>query len=59
MKNDNDELYPLTCDTKEFVSVGVGLTLFFKFIKSVGIAFFIMALISISPLYSNYTGDGL
>lgn len=42
MKNDNDELYPLTCDTKEFASMGVGLTLFFKFIKSVGITFFIM-----------------
>ena len=38
---------------------GIGLQLYFTFLKKFAIGFFIMSLIAAPALYSNYTGAGL
>lgn len=59
LRDENKQPYPLCVETKEFGKFGVGLQLFFEFIKFSAIAFFIMALISIPALVSNIEADGL
>jgi len=46
-------------ETKEFAKYGVGLQLFFDFIKYSAICFFIMFLISLPAMISNIEADGL
>lgn len=46
-------------DSSEFGRYGIGLRLFFEFLKFTSILFFIMALISIPSMYSNGSGKGL
>jgi hypothetical protein len=45
-------------DVSEFKQFGVGLELFFSFLKIGSSFFFLMSLATIPAIYSNYTGDG-
>lgn len=49
--------YPL-CSTSEsiFGRFGIGIELYFFFVRYLAILFFIISLISIYPMYSNYSG---
>ena len=38
---------------------GVGIELYFKLVKNIGILFFLIACVSIYPIYENSTGNGL
>lgn len=44
---------------KEIRQYGPGIPLFFEFLRTISILFWIMAIISIPSLVSNITGDGL
>jgi len=55
----NGDDYALSVPIDEFKRFGEGVKLFFEFIKLTAIVFWIMTLMSIPAIYSNYTGDGL
>jgi len=38
---------------------GVGINLFFMFLKWSAIAFYLMAIIALPAIYSNYKGNGI
>lgn len=52
-------MFSLDVDIDEFGKYGVGITLFFEFIKLSAVVFWIMSIIAIPVLYSNLTGNGL
>lgn len=59
LRDENKQPYPLCVETNELGKYGIGLQLFFEFVKLSAIVFFIMALISIPAIYSNIEGEGL
>ena len=52
-------MYPLLVDNEELAKYGVGVYLFFEFLKYLTITFLIMGLAVIPALYSNLSSDGL
>jgi uncharacterized protein YdaL len=55
---DGDQ-YEICVETDEFKKYGVGVKLFFDFMRLSAILFWIMALCSAPAIYSNITGEGL
>lgn len=55
----NGVLFALCSDNEILKKFGAGLFLFFTFLKWMIFAFFVMSLMSIPALYSNYNGIGL
>lgn len=55
----NGELLGLLEDNKELAKYGVGVYLFFEFLKYLTITFLLMSLAVIASLYSNLSSDGL
>ncbi len=59
LKNGKLVPYGMCTESAEFGQYGVGLELFFDFIKMATIFFFMMAIISLPAIWNNYRGDGL
>jgi len=51
--------YPLSCDITEFGAYGIGLLLYFNFLKKMSIIFMILSIMAIPSLVSNFLGDGV
>lgn len=51
--------YPLNCDITEFGAYGIGLLLYFNFLKKMAIIFAILSILAIPSLVSNCIGDGV
>lgn len=58
-ENEDYQLYPI-CKTRgdQLGKYGIGLQLYFFFIKQFGILFFLLSIISTYSLYCNYSGEG-
>lgn len=59
IRRPNGQAYNLLVDPEVLSKYGIGLSLFFDFIKQSIFIFIAMSLISIPILISNYSGDGL
>lgn len=59
LRAENKHPYPMGVETKIFAKYGIGLRLFFEFVKLSALCFLVMAFISIPSIYSNATGNGL
>lgn len=57
IKNQNDHMYPLRVSLFELGKYGVGVHLYFRYVKYMVICFGIMTLISIPSLIANLSGD--
>lgn len=52
-------LYCLNISSQQLGGYGVGVQLYFSFLKAATILFFVISLISLGPLYTNYKGHWL
>lgn len=59
INTDDGEEYEICVETDEFKKYGVGVKLFFDFMRLSAILFWIMAVCSAPAIYSNITGKGL
>ena len=51
--------FPLNVDLKKLDPYGLGLRLYFEFMKFFILVFLVMSILALPPIYSNYFGDGL
>ena len=58
-ENGSLELIPLNCDLSKIGNYGIGIELYFVFLKKASLIFFLMFLIAIPSLVCNITGNGV
>jgi len=59
MRRRKGKYYSICADIDNFAKHGVGLKLYFAFMKQMMIVFTIMFIISLPAVYSNYSGKGI
>jgi hypothetical protein len=51
--------YPINVDLEELQKYGIGIVLFYKFLKYMGFAFLVMFLLAIPQIVLSYLADGV
>lgn len=58
-KEGNLQPYPLSIPLNKLGKLGIGIEMYFKFLKFFSVLFFLMSLATIPAMYTNYMGNGL